>query len=72
MQRRDTKLRIEETRELQALNIDSGFRFTASVSVCLTCLLHSFSQAENDTKLSNDMNIIIILVYLVHLAYRSS
>lgn len=50
MQRRDTKLRIEETRELQALNIDSGFRFTASVSVCLTCLLHSFSQAENDTK----------------------
>ena len=71
MQRRDTKLRIEETRELQALNIDSGCRFTISVSVCLTCLRHSFSQAENDTKFSNDMNIIIILVYLVHLAYRS-
>lgn len=70
MQRRDTKLRLEDTRELQALNIDSRFRFTASVSVCLTCLLHRFSQAENDPKFSNGMNVIIILVYLVHLAYR--
>ena len=49
--------------ELQALNIDSGLKFTVSVSAYLTCLFHSFNQAENKTKILNDMNIIIILVY---------
>lgn len=44
MPKRDTKLGIEQIGELQALNIDSGLKFTVSLSAILPCcLLHNYN-----------------------------